>query len=259
VRGPAGRTGPGWSGRFLAHLESLGVTDGSVADRAAAGAVQVSALAITSGSVTAQVGSRRRPYDVWIDVPVFSPAEWARAERAMAADASCCAELLDGEVPDELEAVLAGVGLSLFPARRQDIALECSCPDGTVPCRHLTAVLRQLGQSLEADPFGILAWRGRSRSRLTEHLRDLEAATAQSAGPGSAAEPVASERPLAACLDDFWLIGTDASDGCDGSPSAQQRQPADWALLRLDPPGTVLRGRNLADLLRPVYEAITSW
>jgi uncharacterized Zn finger protein len=229
-----------WSQRFLTRLESL-VTPAAQSD-------QVYGLAITSGSVTAQVqGSRRKPYDVWIDLPVFTPAEWARAERAMAADPSCSAQLVDGEVPDDVEKLFARTGLSLLPAKAGDMTMDCSCPDWMVPCKHVTAVLQSLAAAFDADPFDLLVWRGRSRTRLVEHLSEL----AVPASPPVPAKP-GPDVPLADCLDAYWLSSGDQQSELPG-------QPADRALDRLGRPDIMIRGRNLADLLRPVYEAMNSW
>jgi uncharacterized Zn finger protein len=234
-----------WSERFL---ESLGLRGHLVA-----GPDQVSGLTVAAGSITAQVqGSRRKPYDVWIDLPVFSPAEWARAERAMASDPSCYELILDGDLPPGLEDLFAGCGLSLLPAKVQDLTMDCSCPDWAVPCKHVTEVLWLLAKAFDADPFDVLTWRGRTRSRLLEHLHDLRKSAAIAAEPRPAVNAPVAELPLAECLDDFWQGGRD-------QPSEPPRQPADPALDRLDPPDLVIRGRNLADLLGPAYKAFSSW
>jgi uncharacterized Zn finger protein len=239
-----------WSERFVARLRSVGIS--------AALSGEVSGLVVAAGSITAQVqGSRRRPYDVWIDLPVFSPAQWARAERAMADDPSCHEQILDGEMPADLEDVFARCGLSLLPAKAQDLAMDCSCPDWAVPCKHVTAVVRALAEAFDADPFAVLTWRGRTRSRLLDHLHELRKVAAPTPRPVLNPRPVDPERPLAECLDDFWLDGFHA--GRDDQRSEAQRQPADLALNRLAPPDLAIRGRNLADLLAPAYRAFTSW
>src|SRR5205809_528217 len=66
--------------------------------------------------------------------------------------------------------------LAQFPAHLPDIALECSCQTWQKPCGHLAATCYALAESFDADPFGILAWRGRSREELLERLRSLRVA-----------------------------------------------------------------------------------
>ena len=79
----------------------------------------------------------------------------------LAGDAWYLATLLAGGMPDDIEDVFAGVGLSLFPASAGELSLDCSCPDWEVPCKHLAATFYLLAESFDDDPFRILAWRGR--------------------------------------------------------------------------------------------------
>jgi uncharacterized Zn finger protein len=206
---------------------------------------------------------------VWIDLPVFSPDEWARAEQAIVDDTAGYEQILDGDLPADLEEVFAHCGLSLFPATAEDLTMDCSCPDWVVPCAHVTAVFYALARAFEADPFAILTWRGRTRSRLLDHLHDLRKAAVLTPRPvvrPRPVDPAELERPLAECLDDFWLEGLQA-DGfragfqvkVDDRRSEAGRQAADLALNRLAPPDLVIRGRNLADLLAPAYRAFLSW
>jgi uncharacterized Zn finger protein len=242
-----------WSERFVARLRSFGIS--------AMVSGEVSGLTIAAGSITAQVqGSRRKPYDVWLDLPVFSPAQWARAEQAMADDMSCYEQILDGDMPPDLEDVFARCGLSLLPAKAQDLSMDCSCPDWAVPCKHATAVVWALAKAFDDDPFAVLIWRGRTRSRLLDHLRDLRKVTAPK--PRPVVDPTGAERPLAECLDDFWLDGPCPDGfrvGGDDQRNEPRRPPADLAPNRLGPPDLVIRGRNLADLLAPAYKAFISW
>lgn len=247
-----------WSERFLARLESFGM----YRPQAEPGGEpnQVYDLTIGAGTVTARVqGSRRRPYDVWIDLPVFGSADWTRAARAMVADASRAAVLLDGELPDNIDDLLAGLGLSLLPARARDLTMDCSCPDWDVRCRHLSAVLGQLATAFDADPFHILAWRGRGRARLLEQLEDLRSGAVESrtaAAPNSAPDPAMVERLLDECLEDYW--STD-DDWWDTLRRTDRREHPDLALHRLGRPEIVIAGRNLVDLLGPAYRAFNSW
>ena len=93
----------------------------------------------------------------------------------MVADASLTAALLAGEMPHEIEDVFTRVGLSLFPASARDLALDCTCPDQAVPCKHLAAVCYVLAERFDADPFAMLALRGRDRETLLADLRERRA------------------------------------------------------------------------------------
>jgi uncharacterized Zn finger protein len=245
---------PPWSARFIARLESFGMRQPSAGRDGDPN--QVYDLTITAGTVTARVqGSRRRPYDVWIDLPVIGSGDWTRATRTMSAEATCAAQLLDGEVPDDLDDLFGRIGLPLLPARARDLTMDCSCPEWDVYCRHLAAVLGRLAKAFDADPFEILAWRGCDRVRLLEQLEDLRAPVA---GPAPAEVPVSAdgEDSLTNRLEDYW--STD-EDWWDELRRTDRREHPDLAADRLGRPDIVILGRNLADLLRPAYQAFNSW
>lgn len=150
-----------WSERFVAVLEGFGLGSRLQRGRSYARKGQVMSLEVTAGSVHALVqGSRARPYRVRIGITAYGKAEWARIEGALAADAWYTASLLAGEMPQDIEDLFVGEGLPLFPGQADDVAMDCSCPDWEVPCKHLAAVFYLLAEAFDEDPFAILAWRG---------------------------------------------------------------------------------------------------
>ena len=160
-----------WSERFIAVLEDIGMGNRLQRGRGYARKGQVLSLEVDAGSVTARVqGSRSRPYRVRIGLQAFGKAQWAGLERELAGNAWYLATLLAGGMPDDIEDVFAGVGLSLFPASAGELSLDCSCPDWEVPCKHLAATFYLLAESFDDDPFRILAWRGRPREDLLDNL-----------------------------------------------------------------------------------------
>ncbi|MEV0842353.1 hypothetical protein AB0I55_22795 [Actinocatenispora sera] len=236
-----------WSDRFLARAV-LGGGDHYPADR-------VSAVEVTAGSAAARVrGSHARPYEVWVEVPVFTPVQWAGIERALSADAAVVARLLDGTVPAEVEALVATVGVALVPDATE-LVQECSCPQWSVPCRHLTATLRALARSFDEDPFRLLLWRGRGRERLRARLQTLTAArpsTVVPAGPETGRVP----SPLPGSARAYWLGEHPEQLAW---PDDHPPQDPDPAIRHLAGSGIVVGRRNLADLLQPLYEDLTSW
>jgi uncharacterized Zn finger protein len=241
TRGPVARTW--WSQRFLTVLEQLGVGGRLSRGRAYARAGQIVSLDVAAGGAVAQVqGSRPRPYAVRIGIPAFGKQEWGAVAQALADDASYAAALLNGEMPREIEDVFTTVGLSLFPTDARDLAMDCSCPDYAVPCKHLAAVFYVLAERFDADPFQILALRGRDRETLLEDLRARRAA----------ATPAPMQGPdLAAVMERYWHAGAEIPDRLAGP----RTQPD--ALLDQVPrfPITV-RGQEVTDLLRPAYRAL---
>lgn len=233
-----------WSGRFLARV---GLADDEPYPRD-----RVSAVDLSAGSASARVrGSHARPYEVWVEIPVFTPIQWARIEDALAADATLAAHLLGGTVPATVEDRLATVGVTLLPDRTE-LAMECSCPQWSVPCRHLAATLRALAESFDDDPFRMMLWRGRSPERLRARLTKLTAARPPAAAPA----PDATAAPLTSSPRTYWL-GEDP--GQLSWPDEHPPQDPDPAIRHLATPGIVIGRRNLADLLRPLYDDLTSW
>jgi uncharacterized Zn finger protein len=267
ARGAIGRTW--WSRRFLAVLESFGLHGRLARGRAYARQGQVLALEITAGRVTAAVqGSRRTPYRVRIELAPLPDAGWEQVERALVAQAIYSARLLAGEMPEDIEQVFDAAGAPLFPRRRGDLAMSCSCPDPTVPCKHLAATCYLLAESFDDDPFRILRWRGRDREPLLARLHELRgggeaaggeaavtapavtapAVTAPAVGAVAALAEVASP-PLAEALDRFWLPPVPLPAG---RPPTMPAVP-DLLLRQLPEPGPALGGRQLVDDLRPAY------
>ena len=240
-----------WSRRFIGVLESFGMTGRLARGRNYARRGQVLNFDISPGYVTAQVqGSRPKPYKVRIQVLPLTIPQWQRVERALAGQALFRARLLAGEMPQEIEEVFADCGTPLFPGRQRDMEMSCSCPDWEVPCKHLAAVCYVLAEAFDADPFGMLAWRGRGREDLLASLRGLTAA-----GP-AAPRPVieVADRPLAQCLADFWSPGMSQARlrWLPAGPSTA----ADLLLRTFEPPAVQVRGNDLAALLAPAYRRL---
>ncbi|GIG90239.1 SWIM zinc finger family protein [Plantactinospora endophytica] len=163
-----------WSRRFLDVLESFALGTRLTRGRSYARAGQVLSLDVAPGEVTAVVqGSRPQPYQVSIRFRPFPEPVWSRIERLLAAQALFSARLLAGDVPPELEAVFAEAGAPLFPADVDELTQRCNCPDFAVPCKHLAATFYLLAEAFDADPFQLLHWRGRDRTRLLARLRAL--------------------------------------------------------------------------------------
>jgi uncharacterized Zn finger protein len=238
-----------WSKRFLEVLEAIGVGGRMARGRSYARAGQIVSLDVAAGGAVAQVqGSRPAPYAVRVGVPAFGKTEWGTVAEALVADASYAAALLAGEMPREIESVFAGVGLSLFPATARDLALDCSCPDHAVPCKHLAAVFYVLAERFDADPFEILALRGRTREALLEDLRTRRAA----AEPGGPADGVV---PLAEVLDRFYAAGPGFADAAQVG-AAGPATASDALLDQLPEFPIAVRGEAVTALLRPAYRAL---
>ncbi|MBP2368784.1 SWIM zinc finger family protein [Pseudonocardia parietis] len=234
-----------WSARFLSVLERLGVGGRLSRGKTYARSGQIVSLDVDAGAAVALVqGTRPQPYRVRIGLRVWDKPQWRRVEEALAADAWYAAALLSGTVPPEIEELLDGLGLSLFPAAGGDLAQDCSCPDATVPCKHLAAVFYVLAERCDTDPFTLLTLRGRDRTTLLERLREERD---RAAGAGAPSGPAA----LADLLDGFWT----APAGGAAPPSPPETEP-DAVLDQVPEPALRAGPDTLTDLLRPVYRAL---
>ena len=150
-------------------------------------------------------------------------------------------------MPDDIEDVFAGVGLSLFPASAGELSLDCSCPDWEVPCKHLAATFYLLAESFDDDPFRILAWRGRPREDLLDNLN-----AARSDRSPAADSTEHRGVPLEDCLQSYFAMQGDL-------PRLSPQVTSGTSLLdQLPPIDITLRGSPLTELLRPVYRRFGS-
>jgi uncharacterized Zn finger protein len=237
-----------WSRRFISVLESYGMSGRLARGRSYARAGQVLDFELSKGKVTARVqGSRVRPYQVRIGVLPLTTAQWRRVQDRLASQALFRAKLLAGEMPREIEDVFGECGTPLFPRSAADLDMHCSCPDWEVPCKHLAAVCYVLAETFDADPFAMLAWRGRGRDDLLAALRRLRAA--EPAAPRPVLD--VTDRPLAECLADFWSPGMTQAR-LRSLPAVPAVAP-DLLLRTFEPPAVQVRGQDLVSLLTPAY------
>jgi uncharacterized Zn finger protein len=241
-----------WSRRFIEVLESFGMGGRLDRGKRYARTGQVLSLSLSTSLVIGQVqGSRETPYRVRIAVTAFREADWARVERALAGRALYAAKLLAGQMPIGIEEVFLSVGLDLFPTTMRELSMDCTCPDWEVPCKHLAAACYLLAERFDDDPFDILAWRGRTRTELLDRLRALRD-RAEDTVDGR--RPDQQAPPLTGDVESFWA--EQAPVGTSALPLDGPRQPPDALLDQLDPLPVTLRGRPVADLLRPAYQAM---
>jgi uncharacterized Zn finger protein len=243
-----------WSRRFIEVLESFGMGGRLISGKRYARAGQVLSMTLSTSLVTALVqGSRPDPYRVRIAVKAFRKQDWTRIEEALADQALYAAKLLAGEFPAEIETLFDELGLRLFPSSTRELTMDCSCPDWEVPCKHLAAACYLLAESFDADPFQILAWRGRSREDLLDRLRELRAPAPREAGTAGAEDAGPVSPALATLLDSFWAAGTPPT-----GTTSELTGPPDALLDHLDPLPVSLGEQQVSELLRPAYHAFAA-
>jgi uncharacterized Zn finger protein len=219
---------------------------------------QVLDLTLEPGLVTALVqGSRPEPYRATIRLAPFPAKVWAAVDERLAAEAIYSARLLAGELPPDLEEVLADAGAPLFPKAARDLRMACTCPDFGVPCKHLAAAFYLLAERFDADPFELLHWRGRSRAQLLARLRELRGAPAGQPAPdpgrpvGAAAALAAADGPAPADPARFW-----EPPAFTLPPEADLGTEPDLLLRQLPEPPARLGGAALVAGLRGLYRAL---
>lgn len=211
-----------WGDRWLRAL-TLWVDGARLAEgRDAARAGRVSDLRLAPGLVIAWVqDAAPKLYHVRVEIATFTDEEWERILIALGERALYAAQLLSGELPRSIDAVLASESTlddrhSLFPREDADIRAVCSC-DEPKPCKHIASVLVLIGELLDRDPFMLLTLRGRSKEEVLETLRERRLhvetdpdapANAGRGGRTSSAEGM----PLGDRVDDFWEIGPEAEE-----------------------------------------------
>jgi uncharacterized Zn finger protein len=126
---------------------------------------QVRSIEEAKGGIHARVqGSRPSPYKATIRVSPLSEAQWEKVIKALAEQAIFTAQLLAGEMPQDIEQAFRPAGVSLFPDKRDDLETNCSCPDWSNPCKHVAAAHYILGERFDEDSFLLFRLRGHTRT-----------------------------------------------------------------------------------------------
>jgi uncharacterized Zn finger protein len=155
-------------------------------------------------------GSEAEPYRVSLSLDAFSNEDWDFAIATMSDKAIFSAQLLAGELPENIEAVFTASGLSLFPFSLGEVRSRCSCPDKANPCKHIAAVYYQLADRFSEDPFVIFQLRGRTREQILDRLRQIRSqqATGDATESDGQAPIIASKTKTAKTSPDnyhaFW-------------------------------------------------------
>lgn len=119
-----------WADRWIEAMERLMDPGRLQRGRSYARKGQVLSIEEVKGVIQARVqGSRPKPYKVTIRVEPLTDIQWERVIEALSEQAIFAAQLLSGQMPEDIESAFSATGVSLFPARRGDLETDCSCPD----------------------------------------------------------------------------------------------------------------------------------
>ncbi len=241
-----------WAQRWIAALERLVDSGRLTRGRAYARKGQVLSIEETKDGIAAKVqGSQRSPYKIKIQIAPLSDAQWDKVIDALSEQAIFTAQLLAGEMPQEIESAFEAAKVSLFPARRDDLKTDCSCPDYANPCKHVAAAHYILGERFDEDPFLIFRLRGRTQEQVMAALRQRRA------GDAEIAEEEKDEPEAVIPLDEQMAHFWEFSAPLKGF-SVSIRPPAiEMPLLKRLGEASFVPAPGLESLLRGAYQTIS--
>ena len=166
-----------WARRWLEALERLMLGVRLTRGQHYARIGQIVSMEEIKGGVAARVqGSRPKPYRVTIQLTPFNNKQWEKVFDILSDKAIYVAQLLAGDMPQDIEEVFNNAGVSLFPSRTIDLQTKCTCPDKITPCKHVAATHYILGDRFDEDPFLLFRMRGKSQEQIMEALRQRRGA-----------------------------------------------------------------------------------
>ena len=193
-----------WAQRWIVALEELVDTGRLTRGRTYARKGQVLSIEETKDGIAARVqGSMRTPYKISIKINHLTDAEWDKVFDALSEQALFTAELLAGEMPQDIEQAFKRAKVGLFPSNRRDLETDCSCPDYSNPCKHIAATHYILGERFDEDPFLIFRLRGRTQDQVMQELRKRRAGDEIAEEESEEAEVVI---PLEEQIESFWEV-----------------------------------------------------
>jgi uncharacterized Zn finger protein len=193
-----------WAQRWIAALERVVDSGRLTRGRRYARKGQVISIKESKGGIAARVqGSRKTPYKVNIQINLLKDGEWEKVFDALAEQAIFTAQLLAGDMPQDIEQAFNAAKVSLFPAKRGDLMTDCSCPDYANPCKHIAATYYILGERFDEDPFLIFRLRGKTQEQVREALRERRSGDAKLEEELEEPEVVV---PLEEHLAQFWEL-----------------------------------------------------
>ncbi|NUU23639.1 MAG: hypothetical protein HOV68_19360 [Streptomycetaceae bacterium] len=146
---------------------------------------RVGSITVSPGRLAAPVhGDEADAYATVLALQPLTPAQWDRFLDQVASRAGHIAALLDRDMPHDLVAAAADVGVPLLPDIG-DLDPSCDCEDWGHPCRHAAALAYQAAWLVDEDPFLLLLLRGLGEQEFLAALQQRGAEAARSDAPRS--------------------------------------------------------------------------
>ena len=205
-----------WADRWISALKPLMDSGRLSRGRSYARRGQVIDIDVAPGRVTSRVqGSRRTPYKVNVQLKPLRTQQWDKVLDALAEQAIFAAQLLNDEMPADIQDVFEAVNVPLFPTSRGDLKTNCSCPDWANPCKHIAAVYYLLGERFDEDPFLLFELRGRSQEEIAVALRERRAVEVKTVEAAPYMPDLVKSVDVPALEDSverYWTLGVEAAD-----------------------------------------------
>ncbi|OJX38470.1 MAG: hypothetical protein BGO78_09455 [Chloroflexi bacterium 44-23] len=205
-----------WARRWLEALERLMQGVRLTRGQHYARIGQIVSMEEIKGGMAARVqGSRPKPYRVTIQLTPFNSKQWEKVFDILSDKAIYVAQLLAGDMPQDIEEVFNQAGVSLFPSRTSDLQTKCTCPDKVTPCKHVAATHYILGDRFDEDPFLLFRMRGKSQEQIMQALRqrrgaDIDLAAINNETPTWQNQPEVLRFPET--LENFWETGSSLNE-----------------------------------------------
>lgn len=149
-----------WGEQWLNALTHIDYDNRLPRGRTYANKGAVKDLKLSGGALHAKVqGSRPRPYQVSIQVPSLTEKNVENLLDALVSDPGVIARLLNGELDPSVLTHAQYLGIAIFPSKWKDLAMQCSCPDWAVPCKHLAAAIYLMSREIDSNPFLVFSLR----------------------------------------------------------------------------------------------------
>lgn len=204
-----------WGEAWCEHLESFSDFENRLPrGRTYVRNGSVCHLAIAKGQIEAKV-SGSELYTVNVTIKTLPAKKWSELKHRSTGRIGSLLELLQGNLSDEVMAVVTDRESGLFPLPGE-MTFKCSCPDWARMCKHVAAVLYGVGSRLDHKPELLFTLRGVDHEELI--AADTEATVSAATTRGK------SKRLAAGELADVFGIEL-AADAEPPAPAESPKKP----------------------------------
>ncbi|MHA1283049.1 MAG: SWIM zinc finger family protein [Promethearchaeota archaeon] len=129
-------------------------------------------IIISKGQIFATVqGTAPSPYRVKIKFEQIPEQGWEKIIKELSGKAINLIKLLNGVLPEDIISIFERNNFPLFlDVEISETNASCSCPDQTVPCKHIAATILYIARVVDYNPFLLLELRGKTKSELLNAL-----------------------------------------------------------------------------------------